>query len=103
MRQKPEFWLRGTFWQTMRMSEETYNAMLKLYGLDKPWYTRYFIWLKRLATFDFGNSFLELFLPDDCIVHKDLVIKSNSRTMASVFCAPQKVLCTAARIKTIDP
>ena len=50
--------IQGTS-QSMRMSEETYQEMLKLYGLDKPWYERYFVWLKRLATFDFGNSFLD--------------------------------------------
>lgn len=45
--------------QTMRMSEETYQEMQKLYGLDKPWYQRYFVWVVRLVTFDFGNSFLD--------------------------------------------
>lgn len=50
--------IQGTS-QSMRMSEETYQEMLKLYGLDQPWYTRYFVWLKRLVTFDFGNSFLD--------------------------------------------
>ena len=42
-----------------RISPEAYEEMLKLYGLDKPWHERYFIWVKRLATLDFGNSFLD--------------------------------------------
>jgi peptide/nickel transport system permease protein len=42
-----------------RISPESYHEMLHLYGLDKPLYVRYFIWLKRLLTLDFGNSFLD--------------------------------------------
>jgi len=42
-----------------RISAESYHAMLELYGLDKPWYERYFVWLTRLATLDFGDSFLD--------------------------------------------
>ena len=41
------------------ISLEAYNEMLHLYGLDKPIHVRYIIWLKRLVTFDFGNSFLD--------------------------------------------
>src|SRR3990170_2992376 len=29
----------------------------KLYGLDKPIYVRYWIWLKQIATLDFGRSY----------------------------------------------
>ncbi|MDO8494795.1 MAG: ABC transporter permease [Deltaproteobacteria bacterium] len=29
----------------------------KLYGLDKPLPTQFFLWVKRVATFDFGNSY----------------------------------------------
>jgi len=28
----------------------------KLYGLDKPWYVQYFVWLKNVARLDLGNS-----------------------------------------------
>jgi peptide/nickel transport system permease protein len=40
-----------------RFSPEAYQEMLKLYGLDKPIHIRYITWLKRLLTFDFGDSF----------------------------------------------
>lgn len=40
-----------------RISPETYRNMLELYGLDQPIHVRYITWLKRLATFDFGDSF----------------------------------------------
>ncbi|MBI4228542.1 MAG: ABC transporter permease, partial [Deltaproteobacteria bacterium] len=29
----------------------------KLYGLDKPIYVRYWIWLKQIATLNFGRSY----------------------------------------------
>ncbi len=41
------------------VSIESYNHMLRLYGLDQPIHVRYGIWLKRLLTFDFGDSFLD--------------------------------------------
>jgi len=40
-----------------RISPEAYREMLHQYGLDKPWYVRYVIWVKNLATLDFGTSF----------------------------------------------
>jgi peptide/nickel transport system permease protein len=38
---------------TLQIVEQT----KKLYGLDKPIWTRYGIWVKRIVTFDFGNSY----------------------------------------------
>lgn len=40
-----------------QFSREAYEQMLKSYGLDQPIYVRYIIWLRRLLTFDFGDSF----------------------------------------------
>ena len=48
--------LRGGMVQA-RISPEAYDQMLSLYGLDKPIHVRYFTWLKRLMTLDFGDSF----------------------------------------------
>lgn len=39
------------------VSEEVIEALKKQYGFDKPMYVRYGIWLKNLATLDFGDSF----------------------------------------------
>ena len=39
------------------VSEEVILALKKQYGLDKPIHVRYGIWLKNLATLDFGESF----------------------------------------------
>jgi peptide/nickel transport system permease protein len=42
-----------------RISPESYQAMLELYGLDEPFHVRYFTWLGRLGTLNFGESFLD--------------------------------------------
>ncbi len=39
------------------VSNEVMEALKKQYGFDKPMHVRYVIWLKNLATLDFGNSF----------------------------------------------
>ena len=39
------------------VSDEVMAALNKQYGFDKPIYTRYFIWLKNIVSFDFGESF----------------------------------------------
>ncbi|WP_127717764.1 ABC transporter permease subunit [Halobacteriovorax sp. HLS] len=39
------------------VSEEVIEALKKQYGFDKPWYVRYGLWLKNIASMDFGESF----------------------------------------------
>lgn len=39
------------------VSNEVIEAVRKQYGMDKPIHIRYLIWLKNIATFDFGESF----------------------------------------------
>jgi microcin C transport system permease protein len=41
----------------VEVNSEIVEALKKQYGLDKPLLTRYGIWLKRIATLDFGDSF----------------------------------------------
>ncbi|UCG51614.1 MAG: ABC transporter permease [Candidatus Latescibacterota bacterium] len=67
------------------ISQESYNEMRRLYGLDKPIHVRYIIWLRRLVTFDFGNSFLD---------HRPVIKKISERlpptlilNIASLFLA----------------
>lgn len=40
-----------------KASEESRQKLRELYNLDKPVIVQYGLWLKRLATLDFGNSF----------------------------------------------
>ena len=42
-----------------QISPEDYARMEKAYGLDKPWYVAYFLWLGNMARGDFGHSFGE--------------------------------------------
>ena len=42
---------------TAVVSNEVLEALKKQYGFDKPVHVRYWIWLKNLAKFDFGESF----------------------------------------------
>jgi microcin C transport system permease protein len=43
--------------QNSAISEEVIESMKKQYGFDKPIHVRYWIWLKNLSHFDFGESF----------------------------------------------
>ncbi len=47
----------GTNSQDSAVSEEVIEALKKQYGFDKPLHVRYWMWLKNLAHFDFGESF----------------------------------------------
>ncbi len=44
---------------SMKASAQARENLKKLYGLDKPLHEQYFDWLKRLATLDFGTSFVD--------------------------------------------
>lgn len=52
------------------VSEEVIEALKIQYGFDKPLHMRYFIWLKNLATLDFGESFTYEEPVTDVIVSK---------------------------------
>jgi len=58
------------------ISIEGYNEMLRLYGLDKPILIRYGVWLERLLTLDFGNSFLD---------HRPVIVKIWERLPATLI------------------
>lgn len=70
-----------------KISPEDYQAMQRLYGLDKPIPVRYMIWLKRVATFDFGNSFLD---------HRPVSTKIKERLPATLLLNAISLLLTLA-------
>ncbi|NOY29846.1 MAG: ABC transporter permease [Planctomycetes bacterium] len=39
-----------------QISVEEIERLNRLYGLDKPWYQAYFVWLKNVVQFDLGRS-----------------------------------------------
>jgi peptide/nickel transport system permease protein len=41
----------------VKVSAQAKEQLVKLYGLDKPWYIQYWNWLKRFVRLDFGRSF----------------------------------------------
>ncbi|MBI4396179.1 MAG: ABC transporter permease [Elusimicrobia bacterium] len=41
----------------LKVSADAKEKLVKLYGLDKPWYVQYGSWVKRIAKLDFGRSF----------------------------------------------
>ena len=43
-----------------KVSAETQDRLKKLYGLDKPIPVQYVLWIKRLVTGDFGDSFVDM-------------------------------------------
>ena len=50
----------GNFLDTARQQQdiptEYIQQMEKDFGLDKPWFVQYFLWLKNVVSFDFGYS-----------------------------------------------
>ena len=40
------------------ISEEVVQSLKKQYGFDKPVHIRYWLWIKSIVTFDFGESFI---------------------------------------------
>lgn len=40
-----------------KMSADAKQRLVKLYGLDRPWYEQYGRWLSRMSRLDFGTSF----------------------------------------------
>jgi peptide/nickel transport system permease protein len=39
-----------------QLTQEARERMERYYGLDKPWYQQYFVWLGNIARFDLGKS-----------------------------------------------
>lgn len=77
------------------VSEEVVEALKKQYGLDKPLLTRYGIWLKNIATLDFGNSFVYEEPVIDVIVSKlpvSLQFGIISLIMTYLVCIPLGVM-----------
>lgn len=67
---KIRFGAGGGGGSSIGVSQEVMDALKKQYGFDKPAYVRYAIWLKNLATADFGESFVYKMPVTDVILDK---------------------------------
>ncbi len=77
------------------VSQEVIDALNKQYGFDKPMHIRYWIWLKNLASFDFGESFTYEEPVTDVIMSKfpvSLQFGLISLFLSYLICIPLGVL-----------
>lgn len=75
-----------------QISPEEIERLNRLYGLDKPWYEAYFVWLKNVVQFDLGRSFSQNNAPVlDLIIERvpaTLILSASSLFLAYLFSIP---------------
>lgn len=79
----------------MGVSQEVIDALNRQYGFDKPAHERYFIWLKNVLRFDFGESFKYEEPVTDVILSKmpvSLTFGLTSLFLTYLICVPLGVL-----------
>lgn len=88
-----------------RVSPQAYRNMLHLYGLDDPIHVRYVTWLKRLATLDFGDSFLDHRPVREKIAERlpaTLILNTTSLVVALLLAVPLGLYAAARQHSTFD-
>lgn len=81
-----------------KISKEDRKRLEKIYGLDKPWYQAYFIWVKNLAKGDLGRSFHEKKPVSHVIrqrVFPTLLLSLSSLGLAFLVAVPMGLYATA--------
>jgi peptide/nickel transport system permease protein len=69
-----------------KVSQEVRLRLEKLYGLDKPLHVQYFEWIKKLARFDFGTSFVDERPVTEKIIERiPLTFTVNAASLLLVF------------------
>jgi peptide/nickel transport system permease protein len=94
---------RGTM--AARISPETYQRMLHLYGLDDPLYVRYLTWMKRLVTMDFGESFIDQRPVAEKILERlpaTLILNATSLVVALLLSVPLGLYSAARQHSRFD-
>lgn len=90
---------------TQGVSNEVMEALKKQYGFDKPMIVRYGIWLKNLATLDFGKSFTYEEPVTDVIVSKfpvSLQFGIVSLILTYAICIPLGIILALKEGSTFD-
>lgn len=80
------------------MSQEDQQRILKTYGLDKPWYESYAIWVRNLAVGDLGRSFSRKRPVLDLILERlgpTLLLSVSSLILTYVLSIPIGLVATA--------
>ncbi len=88
-----------------RISPQSYQNMLHLYGLDDPIHVRYVTWIKRLATLDFGTSFLDHRPVRDKIMERlpaTLILNITSLIAALLLAVPLGLYAAARQNSRFD-
>ncbi|HEC31352.1 MAG TPA: ABC transporter permease [Deltaproteobacteria bacterium] len=68
------------------VSKQIIEQTKKLYGLDKPLPVQYLLWLKRVVTFDFGNSYKDHRPVMDKILERlPITIQLNVISLCTLF------------------
>ncbi|MCS7216167.1 MAG: ABC transporter permease [Candidatus Bipolaricaulota bacterium] len=83
-----------------------YERLIKLYGLDKPWYIRYWYWLSRAVRGDFGPS-RRYGMPAAEFVFRQrmpntLLLSGLSLLVAFAVAVPAGVWCALRRHSFVD-
>ncbi len=87
------------------VSQEVIKALEKQYGFDKPVHERYMIWLKNIATLDFGQSFTYEEPVIDVILSKfpvSLQFGIASLLLTYIVCIPLGVMKATRAGKLFD-
>jgi len=80
-----------------RLSKEDYDRLEKVYGLDKPWYEAYFIWLGNVARLDLGRSITHKQPVTKLIVERmpaTLILSVTSLVLAYLLSIPMGLYAT---------
>jgi peptide/nickel transport system permease protein len=79
------------------VSLEDYKRREQAYGLDKPWYQAYFIWLGNVARLDFGHSLTQkepVFKVIKSRIPATMMLSSTSLLLAYLLAVPMGLFAT---------
>ena len=89
----------GNMDPSKQLSPEAIERMNRLYGLDKPWYTAYFTWMRNLLKLDLGVSYSRNNKPVlDLIVERapaTILLSATSMGLAYLMSIPLGLWSTA--------
>ena len=91
--------------QGARLSQEQIQALRAEYGLDKPMYVRYLMWIKNFVTGDLGRSFTQSETVNKLIMDRlplTLLISFLSILLSWLIAIPVSLLCSVRQYSVGD-